>query len=130
MKMRVSSQRIAVEEFAQSYNRKHARDQVRKTLFFQVNWWFVSKGRGSICKIAEVNMAPTRLRQKNMGGSGKNGSDPSCAQVESGVFLVQMLKKNFVHVFCFHFRHLFQGGESIVLFEPPFTSNSSCLFHS
>ena len=60
----------------------------------------------------------------------KNGSDPSCAQVESGVFLVQMLKKNFVHVFCFHFRHLFEGGESIFRLEPLFTSNSCCLFHS
>ena len=75
-------------------------------------------------------MAPTRLKQKKMGGSEGNGSNPSCAQVENGFFLVQMLKKNFVHVFCFHFRHVFQRGESIFLFEPPFTSNSSCLFHS
>ena len=52
------------------------------------------KGRGSICKIAEINMAPTRLRQKNMGGSGRNGSGQSCAQLESGVFLVQMSKKS------------------------------------
>ena len=63
-------------------------------------------------------MAPTRLKQKNMGGSGENGSD-QCAHIESGVFLVQMFKKNVVHVFCFHFRHLFQGGESIFLFEQP-----------
>ena len=75
-------------------------------------------------------MAPTRLRQKNMGGSGENDSDPSCAQVESGVFWVQMFKKNVVHVFCFHFRHLFHGGEPIFRLEPLFVSMSSCLFHS
>ena len=31
--MRVSPRRIAVEEFAQSYNGRHARDQVGKNVF-------------------------------------------------------------------------------------------------
>ena len=102
----------------------------KRFFFSKVDKRFVLKVRGSICKIAEVNVAPTRLRQKTMGGSGGNGSDQSFAQVESGVFLVQMFKKNVVHVCCFHFRHVFQRGESIFRLEPQLTSNSSCLFRS